>query len=138
MTSPDNKIVPFPPPASRAATILVVDDERGVRQLLTHWVNSLGYTSRTADDAAAALEVMKSMPINVAVCDLRMPGHDGVWLIDQIRREFPATAVVIATGLPDMAPTVTLQPGVAGYLIKPFDRKDLAKVLSHALMPDGP
>jgi YesN/AraC family two-component response regulator len=33
---------------------------------------------------------------------------------------------------------VTLQPGVAGYLIKPFDRKDLAKVLSHALMPDGP
>ncbi len=134
----DNKIVPFPPPASRAATILVVDDEPGVRHLLTHWVNSLGYTSMTAGDAAAAIDVMKETPINVAVCDIRMPGHDGVWLIDQIRREFPATAVIIATGLPDMAPAVTLQSGVAGYLIKPFDRQDLATVLSHALMPDSP
>jgi hypothetical protein len=37
-----------------------------------------------------------------------------------------------------MAPTVTQQAGVAGYLIKPFQRQDLATVLSHALTPDGP
>jgi DNA-binding NtrC family response regulator len=135
--SSERKIVPFPPTAGRPATVLVVDDEPGVRQLLTHWVNSLGYTSRMAGDSAAALEVMKSTPINVAVCDIRMPGHDGVWLIDRIRKEFPATAVIIATGMPDLAPTVTQQPGVAGYLIKPFERRDLATVLSQALMSDA-
>jgi CheY-like chemotaxis protein len=136
--SPDSNIVPFPPAANRAATILVVDDEDGVRRLLTHWIGSLGYTARSAGDASDAIDVLKSMPIDVAVCDIRMPGHDGVWLIDQVRKDYPATAVIIATGLPDMAPLVTLQSGIAGYLIKPFERQDLATVINHALMPDSP
>jgi DNA-binding NtrC family response regulator len=135
--SADNKVVPFQQPA-KGATVLIVDDEDGVRRLLTHWINSLGYTAKTAGDAAAALDVLKSSEVAVAVCDIRMPGNDGVWLIDQVRKEYPATAVVIATGLPDMAPTVTLQSGVAGYLIKPFERQDLATVLNHAMMPNSP
>jgi DNA-binding NtrC family response regulator len=135
--SADNKVVPFQQPA-KGATVLIVDDEDGVRRLLTHWINSLGYTAKTASDAAAALDVLKSSEVAVAVCDIRMPGNDGVWLIDQVRKEYPATAVVIATGLPDMAPTVTLQSGVAGYLIKPFERQDLATVLNHAMMPNSP
>jgi DNA-binding NtrC family response regulator len=135
--SADNKVVPFQQPA-KGATVLIVDDEDGVRRLLTHWINSLGYTAKTAGDAAAALDVLKNSEVAVAVCDIRMPGNDGVWLIDQVRKEYPATAVVIATGLPDMAPTVTLQSGVAGYLIKPFERQDLATVLNHAMMPNSP
>jgi DNA-binding NtrC family response regulator len=132
-----NKVVPFQQP-TKGATILVVDDEDGVRRLLTHWITSLGYTPKSAGDAASALDVLNSTHVDVAVCDIRMPGHDGVWLIDQVRKEHPNTAVIIATGLPDMAPTVTLQSGVAGYLIKPFERQDLATVLNHALMPDRP
>ena len=132
-----NKVVPFQQPG-KGATILVVDDEDGVRRLLTHWITSLGYTAKSAGDAESALDVLNSTHVEVAVCDIRMPGHDGVWLIDQVRREHPTTAVIIATGLPDMAPTVTLQSGVAGYLIKPFERQDLATVLNHALMPDSP
>ena len=135
--SADNKVVPFQQPA-KGATVLIVDDEDGVRRLLTHWINSLGYTAKTAGDAASALDVLKNSDVAVAVCDIRMPGNDGVWLIDQVRKEYPATAVVIATGLPDMAPTVTLQSGVAGYLIKPFERQDLATVLNHAMMPNSP
>jgi CheY-like chemotaxis protein len=133
----DTNVVPFPA-AAKPATVLVVDDEDGVRRLLTHWVNSLGYTAKVAADANAALDVLRSTPVDVAVCDIRMPGRDGVWLIEQLRKDYPSTAVIIATGLPDMAPTVTLQSGVAGYLIKPFERQDLATVLNHALMPDSP
>jgi DNA-binding NtrC family response regulator len=132
-----DKVVPLQPPA-KGVTVLVVDDEDGVRRLLTHWITSLGYTARSAGDAASALEVLNSTHVDVAVCDIRMPGRDGVWLIDQVRKEHPQTAVIIATGLPDMAPTVTLQAGIAGYLIKPFNRQDLATVLNHALMPDSP
>ena len=134
----DTNVVPFPPSPNRSATVLIVDDEDGVRRLLTHWVQSFGYTPKVASDAGAALDVLKSTPVDVAVCDIRMPGNDGVWLIDQVRKDYPGTAVVIATGLPDMAPAVTLQSGVAGYLIKPFERQDLATVLTHALMPDSP
>lgn len=133
-----SKVVTFQQPIVKGATVLVVDDEDGVRRLLTHWISSLGYTAKSAGDAATALDVLESTPVDVAVCDIRMPGHDGVWLIDQVRKEHPGTAVVIATGLPDMAPTVTLQSGVAGYLVKPFGRRELATVLSHALMPDSP
>lgn len=129
---------PSPATATRSATILIVDDEDGVRRLLTHWINSLGYTAKAVGDADSALEVMKASPVDVAVCDIRMPGHDGVWLIDQVRKDFPGTAVVIATGLPDIAPTIAMQTGVAGYLIKPFERQDLATVLSNALTPDKP
>jgi DNA-binding NtrC family response regulator len=132
-----SKVVPFQQP-NKGATVLVVDDEDGVRRLLTHWITSLGYNAKSAGDAATALDVLNSTHVHVAVCDIRMPGHDGVWLIDQVRKEHPNTAVIIATGLPDMAPTVTLQSGVAGYLIKPFERQDLATVLNHALMPDSP
>jgi CheY-like chemotaxis protein len=138
MSADNRNIVPFPPQASRSATIMVVDDEDGVRRLLAHWITALGHTAKAAGDAGAALDILKTTHIDVAVCDIRMPGHDGVWLIDQMRREYPSTAVVIATGLPDMAPSITLQSGVAGYLIKPFERQDLATVLNHALMPDSP
>lgn len=135
--STDNNVVPFPAPATRSVTVLIVDDEDGVRRLLTHWINSLGYVTKAAGDAETAMEVLRATPIDVAVCDIRMPGNGGLWLIEQLRREFPSTAVVIATGLPDMAPSVTLQSGVAGYLIKPFERQDLATVLTHALTPDS-
>ena len=45
-----------------------------------------------------ALELLAVTPTAVALCDLRMPGHDGLWLADQLRREHPDTAVIIATG----------------------------------------
>ncbi len=137
MMPTDSKVVPFPSPSSRPATVLIVDDEEGVRRLLTHWVNSLGYGSKTAGDAMAALDVMRATHVDVAVCDIRMPGHDGVWLIDRIQEEFPSVGVIVATGMPDLPPSVTLQPAVAGCLVKPFERQDLATVLSRALLPDN-
>lgn len=136
--STDNNVMPVTSEAVRPATVLIVDDEDGVRRLLTHWINSMGYTAKAVGDAETALAMMKESPVDVAVCDIRMPGRDGVWLINQVKKDFPATAVVIATGLPDVAPTIAMQTGVAGYLIKPFERQDLATVISNALMPDSP
>ena len=127
-----------PKPEPRTPTVLVVDDEDGVRHLLTHWIVSLGYSVKAAADANAAMNLMRESPVDVAVCDILMPGNDGVWLIDQLRSEFPRTAIVIATGLGDMKPSVTLRAGVAGYLVKPFQREELATVINHAVAPDSP
>jgi CheY-like chemotaxis protein len=138
MQTEDNvNTIPFEP-EPRTTTVLVVDDEDGVRHLLTHWIVSLGHTVKAAADAGTAMEMMRESQVDVAVCDILMPGNDGVWLIDQMRSEFPKTAIVIATGLGDMKPSVTLRAGVAGYLVKPFQRDDLATVITHAVAPDSP
>jgi response regulator of citrate/malate metabolism len=54
-------------------------------------------------------------------------------LLDQVRRLFPETATVLATGLTEMDPMVTLRPGVVGYIVKPFNREDLAQVIKRGM-----
>jgi len=112
-----------------SGTILVVDDDEGVRKVMTRWVSEMGYTVKAAADADTALTMMRECPIDVALCDIRMPGHDGIWLLEQVCRFYPEIAIVLATGLMEMDPMVTLRPGVVGYIVKPFNREDLAKVI---------
>jgi DNA-binding NtrC family response regulator len=110
-------------------TVLVVDDDEGVRKVLSRWITEMGYTARSAADADAALTMIGEVPIDFALCDVRMPGHDGIWLLDQIRRLHPDVAVALVTGLIEMDPMVTLRPGVVGYIVKPFNREELQKVI---------
>jgi len=110
-------------------TILVVDDDDGVRKVLARWITEIGHVVKVAADADSALAIMRDCPIDVALCDIRMPGHDGIWLLDQVRRLYPDIAVALATGLMEMDPMVTLRPGVVGYIVKPFNREDLEKVI---------
>ena len=114
-------------------TVLVVDDDEGVRKVLSRWVADLGYTVKTAEDADTALQIVRDSTIDVALCDVRMPGHDGIWLIEQIGRQYQEVALVLATGLVEMDPMVTLRPGVVGYIVKPFNREDLAQVIKRGM-----
>src|SRR5918912_1216052 len=114
-------------------TILVVDDDEGVRRVLSRWVSEMGYAVKSAEDADTALEIVRECPIDVALVDVRMPGHDGIWLLDQISRFYPDIAVVFATGLLEMDPMITLRPGVVGYIVKPFNRDDLMKVIRRGI-----
>jgi two-component system NtrC family sensor kinase len=113
-------------------TVLVVDDDEATCRLLAEWIGHLGFDVTTAQNAHAALAVMQTHPADVAFCDIVMPGKDGIWLIDQLRHHFPETAVVIATGLTRMDPSITLSPRVAAYLVKPFDFDDVASALGSA------
>lgn len=114
--------------------VLVVDDDEGVRRVLSRWTADMGYTVKAVADADSALDIMRERPVDVALVDVRMPGHDGIWLLDQVRRLFPETAVVLATGLLEMDPMITLRPGVVGYIVKPFNREDLAQVISRGIV----
>jgi DNA-binding NtrC family response regulator len=114
-------------------TILVVDDDEGVRRVLSRWVADMGYAVKAAEDADTALEIVRECPIDVALVDVRMPGHDGIWLLEQISRFYPDIAVVFATGLLEMDPMITLRPGVVGYIVKPFNRDDLAKAIQRGM-----
>jgi CheY-like chemotaxis protein len=115
-----------------AHRVLIVDDDQPTCELLADWMRHLGVQVTIAHSAQQALALMRAQPIDVAFCDIVMPGQNGIWLIDHLRLEFPQTAVVIATGLTDMDPAVTLAPSVAAYLVKPFDFDGVATALGSA------
>ena len=112
------------PGISAHRSVLVVDDENVIRDLMSRWLESGGYTVESAADADQALNLIEHKPPAVALCDIRMPGHDGLWLADRIRHEHPETAVIMATGVVDVDAAVeSLRQGVVDYLTKPLDRE---------------
>jgi two-component system response regulator GlrR len=101
-------------------SILVVDDDANIRALLRRAIEHMGHQVVEASDAPAAIALLERKKVDLVLCDVRMPGLDGVWLIDQIVTRFPGIPVALATGMTEMDPRVTLRPGVIGYLTKPF------------------
>ena len=93
-----------------------------------------GYRVAEAACAQEAIETMRRTPVAVALCDINLPGQDGVWLAEQIRRNHPDTAVILVTGDPRVASAVSgLREGVRDYLQKPFDRRELRATVSDAV-----
>lgn len=120
--------------SERVGSVLVVDDDACVRDLLARWLGSGGYQVRTASNADDALQRVTDQAPAVALCDVRMPGHDGLWLAHQIRTNAPETAVIMATGVHDVGSAVTsLRHGVIDYLTKPFGRERLRESVSRGL-----
>ncbi|HEY3382057.1 MAG TPA: HD domain-containing phosphohydrolase [Vicinamibacterales bacterium] len=113
--------------------VLVVDDETGIRGLVTQWVESLGCTPAEAASAEQAVEAMSQTPCDVAICDVNLPGHDGLWLARHIRQFHPDTAVVLATGIQDIESAVGgLRAGIVDYLLKPFGRERFREAMDRA------
>jgi response regulator RpfG family c-di-GMP phosphodiesterase len=107
-------------------SVLVVDDENGVRDLMSRWLQAGGYSVASAAGADEALGVCRTFMPAVALCDVRMPGRDGLWLAERIRQQFPETAVIVATGVHDIERAIaTVEHGVFDYLTKPFGRERL-------------
>ncbi len=121
-------------PDDAAQSVLVVDDEIRVRDLLCRWLRAAGLSVKAAASAQDALDAIGNRPPAVALCDVNMPGRDGLWLADRIRQEYPDTAIIMATALPDLDPAVTsLRRGVVDYLTKPFGRDRLREAVSRGI-----
>ena len=121
-------------PDPRTHSVLIVDDEDAARALMARWLESGGYSVTTASNAEEAIARLKDEPLAVALCDIRMPGHDGVWLAEKIRQESPETAVIMATGVQDVGTAVhTLRQGAIDYLTKPFGRERLRDAVRRGL-----
>lgn len=111
--------------------VLVVDDEENMRGLMSRWIKRLGHDVLLAATAEQALEVLATHDVAVAVCDVCLPGRDGLWLAGEVRARWPDTAVVMATGLQDVGSAVAgLRRGAIDYLIKPFGRERLGEALA--------
>ena len=116
------------------STILVVDDDPSVRHVISSVLREEGYTVRAAASAEQALELLRaSGDVPTVLSDLKMPGHDGIWLLDQILQRHPHAAVVMLTGYGDTENAVEcLKRGAADYLLKPPRITDLVRAIERA------
>jgi putative two-component system response regulator len=116
---------------TRLNSVLIIDDEPSVRNIMARWVTALGLEPETAGSAEEALASLRNHQYDVVIIDLLMPGHDGLWLADRLQRDHPSTAVVIATAQPNMLDTDShkeplKERPIADFLFKPFRRERFA------------
>lgn len=123
-----------PPPYDPVSYVLVVDDESVVRDFLGRCLESWGYTIKKVGSAAEALELMVEKPASLVLCDIRMPGQDGLWLADRLRAHWPRTPVIMATAIDDVE-TVrdSRKSGAVDYITKPISPDRLRQVVTRAL-----
>lgn len=104
--------------------ILVVDDFSTMRRIVKNQLRELGFSNmREADDGMAALEVLKSTPIDFVVTDWNMPGMAGIDLLKAIRADdkFKHLPVLMVTAEAKREQIIeAAQSGVNGYVVKPF------------------
>ena len=118
----------------KTRSVLIVDDESAIRDLLRRWLEAMPYDVFDADGSTAALELLRQHPIGVVLCDFSMPGNGGDWLINEIGTAHPAVAVVLATAADSLPPRISLHRNVVGYLVKPFNRSLLLSAVNDALL----
>ncbi len=108
------------------ASILVADDDPGIRLVLRHRLEAAGYTVEEAGDSQTALEGLLSNRHNVALLDIMMPGAGGLEVLSQARTEGSRTLVIVITAVSTMNNAVeAMKRGAHDYLTKPFENLDL-------------
>ncbi|MFQ9867314.1 MAG: sigma-54-dependent transcriptional regulator [Bilophila wadsworthia] len=113
--------------------VLLVDDEPGIRHVLGALIRDFGYDVHTAESAREALEAFTANPFPIVVTDIRMPGMDGLALLERVRNQNPDTQVVMITGHGDMDNAVEcLRLGAADFIAKPVNDDLLEHSLKRA------
>ena len=101
--------------------VLVVDDEPGVRDLLSRSLALAEYDVDVASDGRGALDRIRAHPYDLLIADLKMPGLDGLSVIREVKRFKTDLPVIIITGHSSESSAIeAVNLGVAGYLTKPF------------------
>jgi putative nucleotidyltransferase with HDIG domain len=114
--------------------LLIVDDDPTVRDVIATLLAEEGYACSVASTADAALALVASDEFHVVLSDVKMPGHDGLWLLDQLRQFHPSTPVIVLTAYGDTEAAVDcLRRGAADYLLKPPRPTDLVRAIERAL-----
>jgi DNA-binding NtrC family response regulator len=120
------------------SSILVVDDESAMRTLYARALISDGHLTIDARTAEEALDRLSTADdIAVVVADLEMPGHGGAWLVEQMSGRFPNIAVILATANESVPGTLSLQPAVVSYLVKPVSAERIRAAVTDALAWHG-
>jgi two-component system phosphate regulon response regulator OmpR len=133
-----------PAPADNAAHLLIVDDDRRIRELLRRYLVAEGYRVTTAGSAAEATTAMRNISFDLIVLDVMMPGEDGFSFATRVRGDTGAVAqvpILMLTAKTEFEERVLgFEIGVDDYLGKPFEPRELslriASILRRAKPPE--
>lgn len=116
------------------AKILIVDDDRSVRELLYQYTKEQGHDSVTAESGKAALDIFDEVEPDLMIVDLRMEDLNGLQVIQEVKKRRPDLAVIMATGNASIETAVeAMRMGAFDYLTKPFQLDELGAIIQSAL-----
>ncbi len=116
------------------ATILVVDDDKNILQVLEARLSFAHYKTLSARSAEEAVELLAQHPVDLVVSDVKMPGMGGVGLLHEILVQWPHIPVILLTAYGSIPDAVsTIRSGAADYLTKPFDGHQLLQKIAALL-----
>jgi two-component system OmpR family response regulator len=114
-------------------SVLVVDDEQDFLQALVARLSLRKLNALGVDNGPAALQHLEKSPVDVVVLDLKMPGMDGLQVLDEIKRRHPKVEVVILTGHGSVESGMEgVSRGAFAYLIKPVKIEELLEKIIKA------
>jgi DNA-binding NtrC family response regulator len=117
-----------------SSSILVIDDEEIMREILETLLTREGYQVRLAATAAEGLDLARSMPFDAAIVDVMMPGMDGVTALDEIRKIDDDLPVLMITAYASVENAIAaMKRGAYDYISKPFKNDEVLVVLRNAL-----
>ena len=117
--------------ANPAWTVLAVDDEPNILAALRRLFRTTGWRILTAGHAEEALALLATEPVNAVLSDMRMPGMDGVQLLERVSVGWPRTARLLLTGQADLASTIAAinRGRLHRYITKPWNDDELVLTL---------
>lgn len=117
----------------RRGTVLIVDDEKGMRHILKRLLTDEGYQVETAESGEDALGLLERIPFDAAMVDVRMPGMDGLEVLDRIRERDPDVSVVMMTAFGAIETAVSaMKRGAYEYITKPFNNDEVLHIIHNA------
>lgn len=115
---------------NKQPSILVVDDELLIRDLLYDFFNNQGWKIAVAENGAKALELLQVQSFDLVLSDIKMPELDGLSLTTRLRETHPDLPVILMTGFPSVESAVeALRAKAEDYVIKPFNINQLFKLI---------
>jgi two-component system response regulator HydG len=114
--------------------LLIVDDDREMREALGSLFSVEGHLCELAADATAALDIVDAQTFDAVICDVVMEGMSGLELLDRVRRSHPALPFIVITGVGGVHQAVdAIKRGAFEYVVKPCDGNELRRIVTEAL-----
>jgi DNA-binding response OmpR family regulator len=114
--------------------ILIVDDERVIREILSDFLSLEGYVVRTVEDGAEALRELQRRSYNLVISDLKMPNMGGLELIEKITAMSLPVLTVIMTGFGTVETAIeAMKKGAYDYILKPFKVEEVVHIVQRGL-----